>query len=231
MSASGRKLIYFGEGANMSEGEAEETLGRHRCDGKRTGLVITMNEPISSFLLSAAKDPHLPHDLRELASDLTLQSSINYRSLRAIWFNSPPSTRPPLRLLFSGSGFIFESPKPQEKSEELKERLRKLSEMAERKAYQELVRDITPKEPAEPFSSYKDQLGFGLHVLLVMFTGYLVGFAAFRALFNHSSIMNAAGGILGLVCGMLLETVLFILRTSNREVVSSRTAAKLKKNQ
>lgn len=34
--------------------------------------------------------------------------------------------------------------------------------MAERKEYAELVKDITPnKETTEPFSSYKDQMGFG----------------------------------------------------------------------
>lgn len=48
------------------------------------------------------------------------------------------------------------------KSEELKARLKKLEDIAERKAYQELVKDITPpKDVQEPFSSYKDQLGFG----------------------------------------------------------------------
>lgn len=45
-------------------------------------------------------------------------------------------------------------------------RLRKLEEAAERKAYDELVKDITPKKSVEePFSSYKDQLGFGNHLL------------------------------------------------------------------
>jgi len=40
--------------------------------------------------------------------------------------------------------------------------LKKLEELAERKAYAELVKDITPKKQTdEPFSSYKDQLGFG----------------------------------------------------------------------
>jgi hypothetical protein len=48
------------------------------------------------------------------------------------------------------------------KSEELKARLKKLEDLAERKAYKELVKDIAPKEDVqEPFSSYKDQLGFG----------------------------------------------------------------------
>jgi hypothetical protein len=63
----------------------------------------------------------------------------------------------------------------------------KLREIAERKEYAELVKDITPKKQVEePFSSYKDQLGFGLHVGLTMFTGYLVGYASFRALFNRN---------------------------------------------
>lgn len=47
-------------------------------------------------------------------------------------------------------------------SEELKARLRKLAERAEREEYRELVKDIMPKnDTTEPFSSYKDQLGFG----------------------------------------------------------------------
>lgn len=116
-----------------------------------------------------------------------------------------------------------------------------MEDIAERKAYQELVKDIAPKEDVtEPFSSYKDQLGFGLHVLVTMFTGYLVGYAAFRALFDHSPAMNAAGGILGLVGAMLVETFLFIIRNSdldsnktrksNQKPRSSFSTSSLKKN-
>jgi hypothetical protein len=47
-------------------------------------------------------------------------------------------------------------------SDELKARLEKLREMQERREYAELVKDVAPKEDTtEPFSSYKDQLGFG----------------------------------------------------------------------
>lgn len=105
----------------------------------------------------------------------------------------------------------------------------------------------------------------GLHVALIMFTGYLVGYALFRALFRHDPIMvfagylfnlraillisdisntviysainffflsfsqSAAGGILGLVFGMLVETLLFIIRSSNYDNRSS--PSKLKKSQ
>ncbi|KAF8379390.1 hypothetical protein HHK36_028824 [Tetracentron sinense] len=196
------------------------------------GLIIANNETIRSFLRTASEDPNLNHELRRTASNLLSQTSIPYKLLREIWFASPSSTRPNLLHLFSGSDLVFASPKPREKSEELKARLRKLADLAERNAYQELVKDITPRRDSnEPFSSYKDQLGFGLHVVVTMFTGYLVGYAAFRALFNHSPVMNAAGGILGLVCAMLVETLLFIIRSSNQELGSSSSTSKLKKNQ
>ncbi|XP_057977069.1 uncharacterized protein LOC131164117 [Malania oleifera] len=195
-------------------------------------LLIANNETIRSFLASASKDPSVSPDLQHDASHLASQPSVPYKPLRSLWFASSPSTRPRLPRLFSGSEFVFTSPKTREKSEELKERLKMLSDLAERNAYQELVKDITPKKSAnEPFSSYKDQLGFGLHVVLTMFAGYLVGYAAFRALFGHSAVMNAAGGLLGLVCAMLLETLLFIIRTSNRDLKFSPSTSKLKKDQ
>ncbi|XVE57419.1 hypothetical protein DITRI_Ditri04bG0089500 [Diplodiscus trichospermus] len=179
-------------------------------------LVITVNDSIRSFLLSASNDPCLSQELQQLAFILSALANAPYKQIRSIWIESDADTRAGLISLFSGSDFVFASPKPREKSEELKERLRKLKEIAERKDYQELVKDITPKKDFnEPFSTYKDQLGFGLHAGLTMFAGYLVGYFAFRALFNHSPIMNAAGGILGLVFGMLLETLLFIIRTSD----------------
>ncbi|KAF5942282.1 hypothetical protein HYC85_019924 [Camellia sinensis] len=228
------------------------------CSNLTGGLIISNTETIRSFLITASNDPLLSLDLRKTASDLSVQPSMPYKSLRSVWFASLPSTRPDLLCLFSGSDFVFTSPKPREKSEELKARLRKLEEVAERKAYQELVKDITPrKETDEPFSvlqrsarfwclcptgpkHYTQEVGYtmtrhepclGLHVALTMFTGYLVGYAAFRALFSHSPVMNAAGGILGLVCAMLLETLLFIIRTSNQDLRSSSSTSKLKKDQ
>ncbi|VFQ98872.1 unnamed protein product [Cuscuta campestris] len=195
------------------------------------GLVISATDSIHSFLSASTKDPDLTQDLRDIAGALSPRPSLPYRALRSIWIGSNPSRRPELVSLLSGSGFVFSSPKPREKSEELKARLRKLAEASERKAYEELVKDITPKKKVEePFSSYKDQLGFGLHVVLIMFTGFLVGYAAFTALFSHSPVMSAAGGILGLVVGMLVETLLFIVRTSSLDG-RSKTISKAKKNQ
>ncbi|KAI3728657.1 hypothetical protein L6452_17296 [Arctium lappa] len=196
------------------------------------GLIISKTETIQSFLSTSSDDPHLSSELRQVASSLSLEPpSVPYKPLRSIWVASDPSSRPALSTLLSGSQFILNSPQPREKSEELKARLKKLEEVAERKAYKELVKDITRKAESEPFSSYKDQLGFGLHVALTMFTGYLLGHFTFRALFGHSPVMTAAGGILGLVVGMLVETLLFIIRTSTQDRKTTLSISNLKKNQ
>ncbi|GKU95771.1 hypothetical protein SLEP1_g9091 [Rubroshorea leprosula] len=190
-----------------------------------SGLAISVTESIRSFFLSASWDPHLPLELRGFASNLSSQSNVTYKQLRNIWINTTAESRSDFRQLFSASDFVFSRPKSREKSEELKARLRKLAELGE-------FKDIAPKKNMnEPFSTYKDQLGFGFHVVLTMFTGYLVGYLAFRALFNHSPVMNAAGGIMGLVFGMLLETLLFIIRTSDHGLRSPPPTSRMKKNQ
>lgn len=217
--------------------EAESGVSPKVAEIAGGGLIISITDVIRTFLSTASMDSYLSKDIRDLSSSLTRQSTVPYKSLKSIWLTSKKDTRPDLNSLLSGSSFIFTSPKPREKSEELKARLKKLQEASERKEYEELVKDITPKKVVEePFSSYKDQLGFGLHVVVTMFTGYLVGYFAFRALFNQSPAMNAAGGILGLVGAMLVETLLFILRASSNQDLqppSSTSASKLKikKNQ
>jgi len=57
-------------------------------------------------------------------------------------------------------------------SKELKERLANLQQLAEEKAYNELVKDVTKHshdEDREYFSSYKNSLGFGKY-----FPGHLL---------------------------------------------------------
>ncbi|KAI5411491.1 hypothetical protein KIW84_056535 [Lathyrus oleraceus] len=130
-------------------------------NSNRVGLILSSTNSIRVFLSGASNDPTLSSQLRQTSSELLIQSEIPYEPLRAVWISSDPSTRPELIRLLSGTGFVFSSPKPREKSEELKARLKKLEDLAERKAYKELVKDIAPKEDVqEPFSSYKDQLGF-----------------------------------------------------------------------
>lgn len=44
--------------------------------------------------------------------------------------------------------------------------MKKLAELAEQREYTELVKDVVPKkDDTEPFSSYKDQIGFGKRII------------------------------------------------------------------
>ncbi|RYR45962.1 hypothetical protein Ahy_A07g031734 isoform L [Arachis hypogaea] len=212
----GSHVFYFNSLASAFNPRSSSSINHATMatnDSNRVGLVISTTESIRVFLSGASQDPNLSHHLRHTSADLLSQSELSYEPLRSVWMASDPSTRPELTQLFSGTRFVFSSPKPRQKSEELKSRLKKLQDLAERKAYQELVKDIAPKkEVEEPFSSYKDQLGFGLHVVVTMFTGYLVGYAAFRALFNHSPAMVPSK-----ICFSLLSSISLVLVVSQVE--------------
>ncbi|KAH7426351.1 hypothetical protein KP509_11G097800 [Ceratopteris richardii] len=175
-----------------------------------SGLLLSSTPAIDEFLRSAVDAATLP---------LQQGDPVPYKLLRDAWVTAPLSSRPRWHQLLAGSTFVFRSPKPREKSDELKARLARLQEIAERNAYQDLVKDVIPKqdEEFEYFSTYKNQLGFGVHVIFIMFTGYLAGYFLFRSQFRGNSILHAAGGVSGMVLGMLVETMLFIIRASKMD--------------
>ncbi|MCO5614477.1 hypothetical protein L7F22_068760 [Adiantum nelumboides] len=181
----------------------------------QSGLLLRWTPTIHEFLQSAS-EPAL-HPLHR-------NNPVPYKLLRDAWFATSPSSRPRWRHLLAGSTFVFQTPQPREKSDELKARLARLQDFAERKAYADLVKDVTPSqsEEMEYFSSYKNQLGFGIHVVVIMFTGYLAGYFLFRSQFGGSPILHTAGGICGMVVGMLIETVLFIINASNIDDVKHK---------
>ncbi|KAG2241373.1 hypothetical protein Bca52824_096643 [Brassica carinata] len=80
-----------------------------------SGLILSVSEPMRSFLALACDDLRLSDELRDIASDLRSRKTVPYKLLRGIWTGSDPSTRPDLLGLFSGSEFVFTSPKPREK--------------------------------------------------------------------------------------------------------------------
>lgn len=184
------------------------------------GLVLKSNLAIREFLELAVSLANTDSaTILSSAGKYVFSDEVPYTAIRDIWFQIEPSRRPKFSRLLAGASFVLPSPKPREKSKELMDRLERLQEMADRKEYDALVRDVSlKKQDQQYFSSFKDQLGYGLHVIVIMFTGYLVGYASFRALFGHNPVMNAAGGICGLVSAMLLETLLFIIRSSSYQM-------------
>jgi len=203
------------------------------CNTK-TGLVLHTCPNIQALLSAASKSTSIAPALQNAAVQHLDAPVVPYPIVRDLWVQLTPAYGVPFHQVLAGSSFVLEAPKPREKSKELKERLAKLQEVAEQKAYKELVKDITKHEGDEDreyFSSYKNSLGFGIHVVAIMFTGYMFGYAIFRAQFQNSPSMHAAGGVLGLIAGMFVETILFIVRASLEEKntrVKLQTKEKLK---
>ncbi|CAM6121538.1 unnamed protein product [Calypogeia fissa] len=184
------------------------------------GLKFHSTPKLREFLRKVAASTTVSMKSQAIALDYAEDESavVPFVFLRDVYKELEPGDRSPIHQVLVGSSMFLESPKPREKSEELKARLKKLQELADKKQYDELVHDIT-KHTIEPeyFSSFKDQLGFGLHVVLTMFTGFVFGYAIFRSLFRETPVLHAAGGALGLMAGMILETLLFIVRDAQRE--------------
>ncbi|EFJ24618.1 hypothetical protein SELMODRAFT_271067 [Selaginella moellendorffii] len=183
-------------------------------DNRVAGLRFHSTAGIQEFLDAASSSASLlPDRVSELALRYKDASVVPYQVIRDVWSNFAPEARPSFRRLLEGATFAFHSPKPREKPKELQERLQKLQELADQKAYKDLVKDVVKEnEEMVPLSTYKDQIGFGLHVIVTMFTGFLLGFALFRSQFEESVVLHVAGGLIGLFAGMILETVLFIVR-------------------
>ncbi|GJP41758.1 hypothetical protein CLOM_g1405 [Closterium sp. NIES-68] len=65
-----------------------------------------------------------------------------------------------------------------------------------------------------------------MHVVGVMFTCYLVGHFAASALIKDQPALHPMGGAVGLIFGMMLETTLFIIRTTQLEEKQAKQRSK-----
>mmetsp|Transcript_25603 Transcript_25603/g.35356 ORF Transcript_25603/g.35356 Transcript_25603/m.35356 type:complete len:225 (+) Transcript_25603:129-803(+) len=125
---------------------------------------------------------------------------------------------PWLHLIISDSQAVFKPPPQRIKDPAHAVKMDQLREQESIRKYGEMTSDVDARETkeanTESFSSYKDQLGFGVHVIVVMFTLYLVGVHVGKSI-SSEPIVELAGGLVGCIFGMFLETTLFIIR-SNR---------------
>ncbi|KAG0608336.1 hypothetical protein M758_8G097800 [Ceratodon purpureus] len=175
--------------------QGDPRLTRLDCQSTANGLVLRSCPNIQSLLSTAARSQVLSSELRDAALQYVEADVVPYPVIRDVWVQLTPGYGVPFHQVLAGSSFVLESPKPREKSKELKDRLARLQELADKKAYSELVKDVTNNdrhEDREYFSSYKNSLGFGLHVLVIMFTGYMFGYAIVRSQFPDYPAMVCA---------------------------------------
>jgi hypothetical protein len=77
---------------------------------------------------------------------------------------------------------------------------------------------------ASMFGTATRDLAFGVNVLAVMFTGFVVFFYAGMSLFPHNRTAHAVCGLAGFVAAMMLEATLFIVRDEAAHLRSKQLA-------
>eukprot|EP00213_Chloropicon_mariensis_P003290 CAMPEP_0197474336 /NCGR_PEP_ID=MMETSP1309-20131121/5814_1 /TAXON_ID=464262 /ORGANISM="Genus nov. species nov., Strain RCC998" /LENGTH=296 /DNA_ID=CAMNT_0043013951 /DNA_START=197 /DNA_END=1087 /DNA_ORIENTATION=- len=110
----------------------------------------------------------------------------------------------------------------------LVKRLERIQRELDDKKYAEMVRDIEPttqRQSYEYMSSYKDQLGLGLNMVAVMGTLFALGyFLGVRVTTGEAderagkiSVLPLCLGLAGAFLGMILETILFVIRSGDKK--------------
>ncbi|KAK9831323.1 hypothetical protein WJX81_002423 [Elliptochloris bilobata] len=160
-------------------------------------------------------------------------SEVAWQRLRPVYLaaRSRPGADFSLQETCSGSAVVLPRPAPRERSPALEARCTELRRRLEQQQYDALVHDITqPERDAAAASegglvTFRQQLGFGVHVLVMMGTFYALGHYA-AAHVSRNAGYHAAGGLAGLVFAMLMEVVLLIIRTTVPEAAATNGAKK-----
>lgn len=158
-------------------------------------------------------------------------------------------------LLLQGSS-IYIPPKPiKKKSPDFEAYLERCRQRQDRKEYLTLMYGKAPIEHGREREDYEDDeeldddidmqaqslkfdqnirstlndLGLGVNILTLMFTGFLLGYFAATQLFPESKIAPAALGLGGLIVALGIEATLVLLRESKLDSIESSTTKRTKR--
>ncbi len=122
------------------------------------------------------------------------------------------------------------SEKGKRKNKKKNPELERIEREMQEKQYAEWVKDIDPSAAARDrvyMSAYKDQIGLGLNLVAVMGTlfafGYFIGLrltpggsdADAEAEAGKANVWPLCGGLVGAFVGLIVETLLFIIRSKD----------------
>lgn len=126
----------------------------------------------------------------------------------------------PLRTLCRGSGLVLSKPSRPVATQtpEFLAHMAELRKKQEQRQYDAMVHDVLTAERAAEaarhrFSSYRGQLSLGLHIVVTMAACYTFGHVAGKTVLRGRMRPEAAGALL-MTVGLLVESVLFILRAT-----------------
>lgn len=121
---------------------------------------------------------------------------------------------------------------PRARDPELARRLERLENARQNQEYARMVRDITSKDvhkerEANEIASYKASMGVGVNMLVSVATMFTAGwFVTKNALgAGPTDVLPIIGGLLSAAATLLLETWLFVIRTSRVDSAASKRDA------
>ncbi|PRW59541.1 Vacuolar ER assembly isoform 1 [Chlorella sorokiniana] len=189
-------------------------------------MLLRVTPQLRALLQQAAGDESLPQDLREAAAAGAASgaTTVPWDTVKAVVRHTHErkgaDAAPSLQQVCAGSGIAFAQPrKPAGKPPELAKRLEELKARLEQQQYDAMVADVTQEERRAAavreggLVTYKQQISFGVHVLAMMAAFYAFGHVAGMAVTGNRAV-HPFIGLLFMVGALVLETVLFIIRTS-----------------
>ncbi|KAL4459012.1 hypothetical protein ABPG75_013877 [Micractinium tetrahymenae] len=208
-------------------------------------MKLRVTPALREVLLEAASDGALPQEVRAAASEGAAAVAADWDTVKVAVEAArrrQGSDAVPMEQLCHGSGIAFpERPKQPGKPPELQRRLDELRARLEQQQYDRMVADVTQNErkAAERqeggLVNYRQQIGFAVHVLAMMAAFYAFGHVAGMALTSNRAL-HPIIGLVFMVSALVLETVLFIIRTTvppklHREAARRAVAARVARQQ
>lgn len=209
-------------------------------------MKLRVTTALRELLLEAASDGALPQEVQVAAREGAAAGAADWDTIKAAAEaarrRKGPEAVPRMEDLCRGGGLAFpERPKQAGKPPELQRRLDELRARLEQQQYDRMVSDVTQDErkAAERreggLVNYRQQIGFAVHVLAMMAAFYAFGHVAGMAL-TSNRVLHPIIGLVFMTSALVLETVLFIIRTTvppklHREAARRAVAARVAKQQ
>ncbi|KAK9826232.1 hypothetical protein WJX74_001578 [Apatococcus lobatus] len=183
-------------------------------------LELKLTDRLRQLLKTAASSESTDQELAHEASLAAEADRVSWSLLQKVAAAMRTDGRGPLWLHeeCQGSEPILPRPAERVRSNELKARLVKLQAAADQRRYDIMVHEVTKVErDAEALReggmrTYKQQLNFGVQVIVMMGSFYAMGHIV-AAFVTERLAVRAAAGLAGLILAMMAETILLIMRT------------------
>ncbi|GAX85060.1 hypothetical protein CEUSTIGMA_g12480.t1 [Chlamydomonas eustigma] len=186
---------------------------------------------IREMLLKAKDNGRLELGIRNLAGTCSSSNRIAWTDLKAVVTALRGIGHENMRFcdLCRGASLQFKSPAPRVRDPALIARNSKLQEQLDNQRYEAMVADVTGYERAAAalkessiLPTVRLQLGFGMQVLVTQFTFFILAYLGSKHFLGSDELWAGLFGCLALTFGLLMETVLYMIRSNRPQPLHER---------